>query len=422
MSRLVARLHRLATMTRAAYTETGSVRHAAAFATRFVRAKAPLLLLHVRQSWPGASAPRRRAREASQASGQPLLAVKIGGGVGDYLVAARFLRDLLAAVEPCQVFLYANAPERAVWLCGALPGYQAVYADSLFDLDAPAYDLALTVNSLAAVYPTRITAALRAALRAAPRLLAVRATLWRHQQPLTAYITHHPRLDNGLARYAVVTGHTRRDFLHYCAGLSYGGDLYPVPRTPHRVASVRGRPYITIHNGFDQHFIISGQTATKCYPHFEAVVAGLKRVFPDILVVQVGVHTSERLPSVDLDVLNQTTLREAADLIAGAVLHIDNEGGFVHLARALGVQSAVVYGPTPSAYFGYPGNIALDPPVCGDCWWLTESWMSRCLRGHKHPPCLADQPPEVVTARIITVLRAVLGATEDIPKVVGEAR
>lgn len=416
MSKLVARLHRLATMTRAAYTETGSVRHAAAFATRFVRAKAPLLLLHIRQSWPGASAPRRRARQASQASGQPLVAVKMGGGVGDHLVVARFLRDLLASAEPCQVFLYANAPERAAWLCDTLPGYQAAYADSLFELDAPAYDLALTANSLAAVYPTRITAA----LRAAPRLLAVRATLWRHQQPLTAYLTHHPRLDNGLARYAVVTGHTRRDFLHACAGLPYGGDLYPITQTPHSVMSVRGRPYITIHNGFDQHFIISGQTATKCYPHFEAVVAGLKRVFPDILVVQIGVHTSERLPSADVDALNQTTLREAADLIAGAVLHIDNEGGFVHLARALGVQSAVVYGPTPSAYFGYPGNIALDPPVCGDCWWLTESWMSRCLRGHERPPCLADQPPEVVTARIITALRAAGVTTEDTQKAVGD--
>ena len=418
MSRLVARLKRLATLTRTVYTETGSVRQATAFAARFVRTKAPTLLTHVRQSWPWASAPRRRARHAAQASGQPLVAIKIGGGVGDYVVAARFLRDLLVSVEPFQVFLYANAPERADWLFSDLPGYQTTYADSLFEIDAPAYDLALTVNSLAAVYPTRITPV----MRAAPRLLALRATLWRHQQTLTAYLEHHPRLDNGLARYAVVTGHARRDFLHHCAGLPYGGDAFPVPRTPHHIAAVRGRPYITIHNGFDQHFVISGQTATKCYPHFEAVVAGLKRVFPHLLVVQVGVHTSERMPSVDVDVLNQTTLREAADLIAGAVLHIDNEGGFVHLARALGVQSAVVYGPTPSAYFGYPGNIALDPPVCGDCWWLTESWMSRCLRGHGRPPCLAAQPPEAVTAQIIAALRAAGVTTEDVQKAVGDTR
>ena len=417
MSKLASRLKRLATLTHAVYAETGSARQAGAFAVRFVRAKTPFLLTHVRQSWPGASAPRRRAREAAQTSGQPLVAVKIGGGVGDYIVAARFLRDLLTSVEPCQVFLYANAPDRANWLFGALPGYRAAYADSLFGLDAPAYDLALVVHSLVAVYPTRITPA----LRAAPRLLALRARLWDHQRPLTTYLEHHPRLDNGLARYAVVTGHTRRDFLHHCAGIAYGGDLFAIPRTPHRVAAVRGRPYITVHNGFDQHFIISGQTATKCYPHFESVVTGIKQAFPHLLVVQIGVHTSERLPSVDVDAVNKTTLHEAVNLIAGAVLHVDNEGGFVHIASALGVQSAVVYGPTPSDYFGYPGNIALDPPVCGDCWWLTSSWMSRCLRGHDRPPCLATQSPEAVVDKILTALRARAADADNAQRAEGNA-
>lgn len=396
MSRFAARLRRLITLTRTVYADTGSRRQAALFAVKFFLTKFPTLTAHVWYAMPWYARQRTKTIRSAKTSGAPLVAIKVSGGVGDYIIAARFLRDMCATVEPCRLFFYANSPARAEWLFAGLPGYQASYADSLFDLDSASYDLAVSINTIITIRPSGITKA----LREAPRLLALGAAIWRRQKPLAPFIDHHPRLDNGLARIAVFTGFTRRNFLHHCAGIPYGGDALDIEVAPHPIDAVRNKPYITVHNGFDHNFVVNGKTATKCYPHFDAVVAGIKRAFPDLLVVQIGINTSERLPSADIDSLNKTTLKEAADIIRGAVLHIDNEGGFVHIANALGVTSCVVFGPTPSVYFGYQSNINIDPPVCGDCWWMTETWMSQCLKGHAAPPCMYDQLPNAVITRI----------------------
>lgn len=401
MSRFVARLRRFVTLTRTVYADTGSRRQAALFAAKFFLTKFPTLIVHVWHAVPWYVRQRAKTLRSAKTLGVPLVAIKVSGGVGDYVVAARFLRDLCASVEPCHLFIYANSPPRAEWLFSRLSGYQASYADSLFDTDAASYDFAISINTLVTVRPAGLTEA----LRGAPKLLAMRAAIWRHQKPLSPFIDHHPRLDNGLAHIAVFTGSTRRDFLHHCAEIPYESDMLNIEVAPHPFATIRDRPYITIHNGFDHNFVISGTTATKCYPHFDSVVAGIKCAYPDLLVVQIGIHTSEHLPSADVDCLNKTTLKEAADVIRGAVLHIDNEGGFVHIANALGVKSCVVFGPTPSAYFGYPSNINIDPPVCGDCWWMTETWMSRCLKGHEPAPCMATQSPDTIIRRVVEFLQ-----------------
>jgi ADP-heptose:LPS heptosyltransferase len=400
MSRLAARLKRFVTLTRAVYADTGSRRQAAAFAVKFFLRKLPTLITHVWHPMPGHTGQRAKAIRSAKTPCVPLLAINVSGGIGDYVVAARFLRDFCASIEPCRLFLYANSPPHAEWLFANLPGYQASYAGSLFDVDAASYDLAVSVNSLVTVRPMRLTEA----LRESPKLLAARAAIWRHQKPLTPFIDYHPRLANGLARIAVFTGFTRRDFLHHCAEVPYGGDALDIEVASHPIDTIRGRAYVTIHNGFDQNFVITGTTATKCYPHFDAVVAGIKRAFPDLLIVQIGINTSKHLPSADIDCLNQTTLKEATEIIRGAVLHIDNEGGLVHIASSFGVKSCVVFGPTPSAYFGYPSNINVDPPVCGDCWWMTETWMSRCLKGYDAAPCLATQDPETIIYRVVEFL------------------
>jgi ADP-heptose:LPS heptosyltransferase len=75
------------------------------------------------------------------------------------------------------------------------------------------------------------------------------------------------------------------------------------------------------------------------------------------------------------------------------MLHIDNEGGLVHIAACLGTTSVVIFGPTSADYFAYLDNINVRPPVCGDCWWTTKNWMDICPLGHKQPLCMYEQTP-----------------------------
>jgi ADP-heptose:LPS heptosyltransferase len=166
-----------------------------------------------------------------------------------------------------------------------------------------------------------------------------------------------------------------------------------------------GRRYLTVHNGFDPDFVISRATTTKCYPHFASVVSELKLRYPQLLLVQIGGATSTPIAGVDVGLIGRTTIPEAAAVIAGAQLHLDNESGLVHMAACLGTRSCVLFGPTDADYFGYPQNINLRPGCCGGCWWTTDSWMDQCPRGFATPPCMDSIVPEDVVRHLLRTLR-----------------
>jgi ADP-heptose:LPS heptosyltransferase len=48
-------------------------------------------------------------------------------------------------------------------------------------------------------------------------------------------------------------------------------------------------------------------------------------------------------------------------------MHIDDEGGLVHMATALGTKCAVLFGPTPVGIFGYEQNINICADTCKEC-------------------------------------------------------
>jgi hypothetical protein len=372
-----------------------------ALSARMLLRKVPLLLRNLRAA--GRTAKVRaaiaRVREESVPS-QPYLAFAVTGGLGDCLVIARFLRDAAARVGDMRFDVFAPDPKVANWAFGNVRGFHAAYHDISFEHALGDYDASLRLNQFAVVYGDQVR---WRSVRECPELAQLLRDLIQFRPKIDLFVERHPWLDNFLARTAVFCGATRRDFLHLMAGLPYGGDLLPVPQDSFAVARLGLRPgqYITVHNGFDTGFVISGRRATKCYPHFGAVVARLKVAMPHMRFVQLGTVTSEPIKECDLVLLNKTSMDQASSLIAQAALHLDNESGLVHLAACVGTRSAVVFGPTPSDYFGYPGNIKIDPPTCGNCWWMTRTWMDSCAKGFEAPRCMTQQEPSAVADRIL---------------------
>jgi ADP-heptose:LPS heptosyltransferase len=343
------------------------------------------------------------ARRA-EPDGPPRIAIAVTGGIGDFLVIARFLRDLERQVGALRFDIYCPRPELAQWACGRIPGFGQAHYDILFDAVRADYDLALRANQMLVLYRENLRWPV---LRSAPALAAIVASLDRVRPKIDVFVVQHPYLDHFLASTAVFQGRSRRDYLHLLADIPYGGDALDVPADHAALARFglsRGG-YVTVHNGFDTDFVITGRRATKCYPHFGAVVEQLRAARPDLRFIQLGTVTSEPIAACDRNLIGRTSLAEAAGLLAGAALHLDNEGGLVHLAACLGTRAAVVFGPTPSSYFGYPGNINLEPPVCGGCWWMTRSWMDHCAKGYAEARCLTEQPPEEVARRAMVALR-----------------
>jgi hypothetical protein len=226
------------------------------------------------------------------------------------------------------------------------------------------------------------------------------------------FIDRHPTLDGAFAHTAVALGENRYSFLYSQLGMAPGSvemDL-PCDYSVAQELSSRLRQWVTIDTGFDTNFNISSRLATKCYPreHWERVARGIKRQYPDVGVVQIGGKTSVSLHEVDVNLAGATSLAQAAAVLRRSLLHVDNEGGLVHIAASLGVRSVVLFGPTSVGYFGYPGNANLSSGFCGDCWWATERWMECCPRGYGSPKCMEELDPARVLEAVVDGIRCAL--------------
>jgi FkbM family methyltransferase len=408
-NQLLIRFERL----RVALRETRSARgRAAAVALlgRIVLRKGPVLLRRIRASR-GTGALRAKVAKGrgDLATGEPYLAFVLTGGLGDYVVIARFIRDLSAHVGDIKFDIFSPSPTAAAWAFANVRGFHGAYYDILFENVVAEYDVGMRLNQFAVVYRENIQ---WRSIQDQHGLMKVITNLVAYRPKVDVFVERHPLLDNFLAQAAVFANATRRDFLHVMAGVPYRGERLPLPQDPGVVSrlGLRPRQYVTVHNGFDTEFVITGRRATKCYPHFGAVVAELKAAYPELRFVQVGTVTSEPIAECDLTLLNKTSLDEVVGLLAQAVLHIDNEGGLVHVAACVGTRSTVVFGPTPSDYFGYPGNVNIDPPVCGSCWWMTRTWMDVCAKGYDTPRCLMEQPPAVVAKHALRAIAEAIAA------------
>ncbi len=388
---LKERLRRFATSIVLAYRERGVV-GGTRFVWRSVQRKFSLLLAHqkaqVRVAKPRAAL--RARREA--APGTVFMAFHVSGGIGDALVAARYIRDVAATIPGMRFDLFVARPPMAAWVFKGIEGLDEIHYDSLFDPMMGDYDMAIGVCQFVITYAERWR---WTALHANPALAAYGMQVLEHRAEIDEYVAQHPYLDHVLAAQAVRQGFGRRNYLHHLSATPYGGDSLPVALAPEARArfGLEALTYVTVHNGFDPDFVVTDARATKCYPHFGAVVSAMRAERPDLVFVQIGTVTSEPLPECDHDLINRTSLADVAALIQGAALHIDNEGGLVHLAACLGTRSLAVFGPTPSDYFGYPGNINAEPPVCGGCWWSARSWMDHCPKAYDEPRCVTEQDP-----------------------------
>ncbi len=328
--------------------------------------------------------------------------MRVTGGIGDHIVAARFLRDLLAAVGPLAFDIYTSKREAAAWIFASLDADVTCRDEKiLWERLRPDYAAALYVTQFALVYSDIADWAYITAR--APKLVDVCAKLEAFGSRIEPCIQHHPRLDGHLGRIASFMGLDRRTFLQAMAGIAYGGDTLPLDVDPTALEKfgLAERPYITVHNGFDAEFGRATVTSTKVYAGFDEVIARMKALFPDLCVVQIGTVTSRPIPSADINLIGATTLRELAAVVQNARLNVDNESGVVHLASCFDVRSCVVFGPTSVEYYGYPQNINLAPPVCGGCWWLNEDWMARCAKGYEQAICMTERTPESVFEALV---------------------
>ena len=330
------------------------------------------------------------------------------GGMGDIAIESAFL-DRFSRESGCPLIHVIVRPlrmEEANFIFHDSPSVDAVLSVSEVDLQAEStpYDVVLKMGdfvSYAFVREEKVR-------RLAPELLDTLTTARQIQRRYRNFIDVTPAFDGLFASMASKSGLRRLDVLGWLGNVPFTQDhqLHLAPN----VAAYRrftedlrltGKKYITIHNGWDKVALHPTDTVTKAWPeeHFERFVDQFKARRPDVLVVQLGAVTSQPIKNVDLCLLNDTSLDEAAWVLKHSLLHVDGDSGLVHLARALHTKSLALFGPTNHEFFRYAQNDTLSSTTCNNCWYTHFNWVRSCPRGLEKPECMASIDPATVLDR-----------------------
>lgn len=166
--------------------------------------------------------------------------------------------------------------------------------------------------------------------------------------------------------------------------------------------------YISVHRGTEKKNY-SG-TSTKLWPidYYNKLFCLLGEKYPEIPLALVGAEYEKNaeVHFQGLDLVGKTTLSELAMIVGSARLHIDTEGGVVHLRHAVsGKPSVVIFGPTSERFFGYSENENIRSNVCPyPCEWVWMDWNRQCIRGEAVPPCMSKTTPQIVLNAVERIL------------------
>ena len=163
---------------------------------------------------------------------------------------------------------------------------------------------------------------------------------------------------------------------------------------------LRLKKYITVNLGWGLSDGGSGKTPSKVWPleRYNDFVRLCKETFRDIQIIQLGLENTRKITGIDSYIFGES-LELVKYILKGSLLHIDCEGGLVHLATQLGTKCVVLFGPTPIYYFGYKENINIVSPKCNDCYYMYDD-VSICARGMENPECMCSITPKMVMDRV----------------------
>ncbi len=318
-----------------------------------------------------------------------------GGGMGDSIIDVAFIQNLRKILPPDTVVDYYAKSGKTFLKC---PFVSHVFNDTRA-LDKNQYDLAMGNHRFWMV--TKFNE--EKVMRMAPILY----DFCRYQLDLRNKILRNNNDNNNLySQYAVLLGKNRWEQvdLKEITGFNRNNTLY-MPLSPEYFSVLKRnhlepKRYITINRGVDSNL---GEDCPKLWPleHYKNLVKLLRKKYPDLKIIQIGANDKYGVIDADLNLLGKTDIEETKILLKNSLIHIDVEGGLVHLNHILHGKSCVIFGPTPVAPLQYPENINLKNNACPHfCDWVIQDWQKACLRGINPPPCMAQTKPEDVLAAV----------------------
>ncbi len=173
---------------------------------------------------------------------------------------------------------------------------------------------------------------------------------------------------------------------------------------------LEAKHFITIDTGLNIEYASKPNVRAWKYDYWNELARCIKAKYPQFKTVQIGLAAGicEDI-CVDVNLNGKTNLEQVKVLMKYSLLHIDYEGGLVHLRHALGGGASIVLmGPTSSKIHNYPENIPVSAEVCAvPCEWTSQDWLVKCKLGYKYPKCMEIITPEMVMNSIDEFMRRI---------------
>jgi ADP-heptose:LPS heptosyltransferase len=306
------------------------------------------------------------------------------GGLGDALLQTPCVAALRRRFDPCEiVFVHSRGVVRSLF-AGNRTVESAIHVQDDLLLKLPSAAKLLGIFDL--VLESRFV--IWAEFCRHSRIRSLEDREWVESTQRTAesfapYLERFPHYSNLFAR--IVSPRMLLDVHGMSTGLAVNVTsplfMYPEERDANFTSEIGldEGTYVTVHDGFDEGFgkQMGISRCTKQLPveTWRTVIANLQQ--RGLRVVQVGAPNEPALPGVDVDLRGRTSLSQLCFVLKGAAVHVDTEGGIVHMARAVHKKSVVCFGPTSVDFWGYPVNANLCSDEYVDCWWINPDWMAR---------------------------------------------
>lgn len=335
--------------------------------------------------------------------------IKLKGGLGDILIGINYLNYIVKTLPKENIIIDVYAHRNLQLVASLLPAdnfINGIYLDdAISDNGNDKYDLFVVLNR----YPDVRRKDMDRIYAFCPDLIDFvhACEKWRLEN---IRIFNHLPVCDGESNYISEILNKKRiqqpdiyNLFDVKESFSYELNLDETAINRFNQLGLKPNKFITIHRGIDDRQV---KNSVKLWPFnfYNALVKLIKEEYPSIKIVQLGIN-AERCPEfdgVDLNLVGKTSLEDVKVLLKNSLMHIDGEGGFVHLRHALnGGKSVVIFGPTSPAFYGYAENLNLRGNGCSEpCEWIINNWQAFCCRGYSKVPCMYSLTPEFVFRNI----------------------
>ena len=319
-------------------------------------------------------------------------------GLGDVVIARKVLTALIELAPDCVVDFFcvteahksfASAFYGDIKNLNRILNYQKFYKQTLTE-----YDMALGVGGCHLISLEQ--ANIRKLQKKAPKLFdaLVKVSEYNRQFNFNPNFWETVALHNMIA--AEILNKNCYSFLSCDGALPIRDDKVTIPLLtaykPKFDALKLGR-YITIYSNVGRN---EARPKVKTWPikYFIKYVARMKKIFPQLEIVQCGGRGDIKIENADRHIFD-ADLELVKHVLKNSLLHVDCESGLVHLATQLGTKCLVLFGPTDEKYYGFKENLNIVSDVCRPCVWAWDDG-NKCLRGAKEPPCMLSITPQLV--------------------------